>query len=84
MNAVAPGFVRTPRLVAAFDADFWQKVGEAIPLGRPAEPADVAKAILFLASDMSGCISGAVLPVDGALTRVAAVPPIPISGPAGG
>lgn len=83
INAVAPGFVRTPRLVAAFDEDFWGRVGAAIPLGRPAEPADIAKAILFLASDLSGCISGAVLPVDGALTRIAAVPAIPIRGAAG-
>ncbi len=81
VNAVAPGFVRTPRLVAALSDDYWSAVGQAIPLGRPAEPAEIAKAILFLASDLSGCSSGAVLAVDGALTRKVAVPPIPVSGP---
>ena len=38
---------------------------DSIPLGRMGEPADIANACMFLASDMSSYISGAVLPVDG-------------------
>ena len=38
------------------------------PLGRNGQPADVAAAILFLASDEAGWITGTVLPVDGGVT----------------
>jgi len=78
VNAVAPGFVRTPRLLAALDQDFWTMLDGHIPLRRAAEPSDIAKAILFLASDMSTCITGAVVPIDGGISLVAALPPIPL------
>jgi NAD(P)-dependent dehydrogenase (short-subunit alcohol dehydrogenase family) len=78
VNAVAPGFVRTPRLLAALDETFWTGLNAYIPLRRAAEPADIAKAILFLASDMSTCITGAVVPIDGGMSLVAALPPIPL------
>jgi NAD(P)-dependent dehydrogenase (short-subunit alcohol dehydrogenase family) len=78
INAVAPGFVKTPRLLAALPEEFWETLNGFIPLGRAAEPEDVAKAILFLASDMSSCITGAVLPIDGGASVVAALPPIPL------
>lgn len=78
VNAVAPGFVRTPRLLAALKEDFWTGLNAYIPLRRAAEPSDVAKAILFLASDMSTCITGAVAPIDGGMSTVAALPPIPL------
>ena len=38
-----------------------------IPMGRMAEPEDIANAFLFLASDLSSSISGAILPVAGAI-----------------
>ena len=78
VNAVAPGFVRTPRLVAALKEDFWDGLNAYIPLRRAAEPSDIAKAILFLASDMSTCVTGAVLPIDGGISTVAALPSIPL------
>ena len=74
VNAVAPGLVRTPRLVEKLDVETWSKIDRSIPLGRTATPQDIANAILFLASDMSSVISGAVIPIDGALGVVAALP----------
>jgi NAD(P)-dependent dehydrogenase (short-subunit alcohol dehydrogenase family) len=78
VNAVAPGFVRTPRLLAALDETFWNGLNAHIPLRRAAQPSDIAKAILFLASDMSTCITGAVVPIDGGMSLVAALPAIPL------
>ena len=79
VNAVTPGFVRTPRLLAALSEDFWTGLKTYIPLRRAAEPSDVAKAILFLASDMSAYVTGAVIPIDGGLSTVAPVPHIPFA-----
>ena len=78
VNAVAPGFVRTPRLLAALDESFWTKLNDYIPLRRAATPADIAKAILFLASDMSTCVTGTILTIDGGVSNVAALPSIPL------
>ena len=72
VNAVAPSFVRTPRLLG-LGADFWNDISTALPLRRPAEPSDIAKALVFLLSDMSTCMTGAIMPVDGGLANVAAV-----------
>jgi NAD(P)-dependent dehydrogenase (short-subunit alcohol dehydrogenase family) len=74
VNALAPGIVRTPRLVARLSDATWRRFEAAIPFGRTATPEDVAAAILFLVSDMSSVISGAVIPIDGALGTVATVP----------
>jgi NAD(P)-dependent dehydrogenase (short-subunit alcohol dehydrogenase family) len=79
VNAVAPGFVRTPRLLAVLKEKFWTDLKGYIPLRRAAEPSDIAKTILFLASDMSTCITGAVIPIDGGLSTVAALPHIPFT-----
>jgi len=79
VNAVTPGFVRTPRLLAALSEDFWTGLKSYIPLRRAAEPSDIAKAILFLASEMSSYVTGAVLPIDGGLSTVAPVPHIPFA-----
>jgi NAD(P)-dependent dehydrogenase (short-subunit alcohol dehydrogenase family) len=79
VNAVTPGFVRTPRLLAALSEDFWTGLKAYIPLRRAAEPSDIAKAILFLASDMSSYVTGAVIPIDGGLSTVAPVPHIPFA-----
>jgi 3-oxoacyl-[acyl-carrier protein] reductase len=65
-NVVAPGFVTTdmtenlPEAVRA-------KALENIPAGRYADPADIAAAVRFLASEEAGYVNGAVLPVDGGL-----------------
>ena len=66
VNAIAPGFIRSDMTDVLPD-----KVKEAmlaeIPRGRAGEPADVAKAALFLASDQAAYITGQVLKVDGGM-----------------
>jgi NAD(P)-dependent dehydrogenase (short-subunit alcohol dehydrogenase family) len=86
VNAVAPGFIRTPRLEQLLAADQWQLVEQAIPLGRAAQPWEIAAPLLFLASDLSAQVTGQVLAVDGGLANEAALPPLrfgPASRPAG-
>jgi len=64
VNAVAPGFIKT-RLTDAIPEEAKKKLLEKILLGRMGEPIDVARAILFLASDESSYITGHVLGVNG-------------------
>lgn len=69
-NLVAPGSVRTPiwdhRLRK--NPRVFDRLHRWYPLGRIAEPIDIARAIAFLASDAAGFITGASLVVDGGLT----------------
>ncbi|KAE8754982.1 SDR family oxidoreductase [Paraburkholderia madseniana] len=76
INAVSPGFVRTPRLNQRLDEATWTRVGNAIPLGRAATPAEIAGHLLFLASDLSAHMAGEIIAVDGGLGVVAAIPSI--------
>jgi meso-butanediol dehydrogenase / (S,S)-butanediol dehydrogenase / diacetyl reductase len=68
-NAIAPGSIRTPIWNARVEKDpeIFDKLVKWYPLGRVGEPEDVATAALFLASDESSWVSGAVLRVDGGL-----------------
>lgn len=75
VNVVAPGTVDTPMIQAVSDS---HKTGHyrpsgASPLGRVAEPEDVAAVIEFLLSDQASFVNGVVLPVDGG-TRAAFMP----------
>lgn len=63
VNVVAPGPVATAMTEGLVDA-----IAEAVPLGRPGTVDEIAAAIEFLASPRASYISGAVLPVDGAMT----------------
>ena len=67
VNCVAPCWTRTSRLEKAIEKGVVSlaEIQERCPMGRPAEPEDVAKAILFLASDDAGFMTGITLPVDG-------------------
>ncbi|MDO4552998.1 MAG: glucose 1-dehydrogenase [Bacillota bacterium] len=64
VNAVAPGYVKTP-LIAGLPEERVRAMEALHPIGRFAEPREVAEAIYFLASDAASFITGAVLPVDG-------------------
>jgi 3-oxoacyl-[acyl-carrier protein] reductase len=65
-NAVAPGFIET-EMTGKLDEKTVQSWRDAIPLKRGGSPDDVANACVFLASDMSGYITGQVLQVDGGM-----------------
>jgi NAD(P)-dependent dehydrogenase (short-subunit alcohol dehydrogenase family) len=66
VNAVAPTWVRTELTQKMFDdADIVARIHEVTPMRQLAEPADVADAIVFLASDRARMITGHTLPVDG-------------------
>lgn len=65
-NVVAPGPVATDML-AGLDDSTRDAIVASVPLGRIAEPDEVAAAITFLAGPGAGYITGAVLPVDGGL-----------------
>ena len=66
VNVVAPGAVRTD-MTAAMSAEWAARVDASVPLGRMAEPEEIAAAVLFLASPSASYITGALLPVDGGL-----------------
>ncbi len=64
VNAVAPGFIAT-EMLRAMPAHILKEMVERTPVRRLGEPADVANAYLFLASDEASFINGAVLSVGG-------------------
>jgi NAD(P)-dependent dehydrogenase (short-subunit alcohol dehydrogenase family) len=65
-NVVAPGFIDT-EMTGVLPEARKAEILKAIPAGRLAQPDEVAAAVTWLASDASGYISGAVIPVDGGL-----------------
>jgi len=66
-NAIAPGFIATS-MTAAMPAEILQQMAAKVPVARLGEVADIANAVLFLASEQASYINGAVLSVDGGLT----------------
>ena len=66
VNAISPN--AATRMVASIPAERYAELEAQIPLGRFAEPAEIAPAIGFLASDETGYITGDVLTVDGGLS----------------
>jgi len=67
VNALAPGFIEaTPFHDTFTTADSKAQTIEAIPLGRPGNPDDVASAAVWLASDGAGFVSGTVIDINGA------------------
>jgi NAD(P)-dependent dehydrogenase (short-subunit alcohol dehydrogenase family) len=75
VNAIAPGFVDTEALRAGLPGDgFVRRVEAYTPLERLGQPADIAGAAVFLASDQASFITGQVLNVDGGITAREAGP----------
>lgn len=72
VNAICPGIVETPLSLGQKDsgdaADFFARFAARIPLGRVGQPADVAAAVAFLASDQARQITGTALLIDGGQT----------------
>jgi 3-oxoacyl-[acyl-carrier protein] reductase len=66
VNVVAPGLVQT-NMLAALGEERRSAMEAQVPLGRLAQPEEIAGAVGFLASTEAGYITGAVLPVDGGL-----------------
>jgi 3-oxoacyl-[acyl-carrier protein] reductase len=66
VNAVAPGFIETS-MTDVLSAEVKENLNTRIPLGRMGCPRDVAAAIVFLASDEAGYITGHVLDVNGGM-----------------
>lgn len=66
VNAVAPGFIDTA-MTQHLSAEVKETLFKQIPLGRLGQPADVAAAVKFLASDEAGYITGHVLHVNGGM-----------------
>ncbi len=64
VNAVAPGIIETPML-GALKPEVKASYEQQIPVGRIGQPKDVAHAVLFLACEESGFISGVSLPITG-------------------
>ncbi|MDQ1396688.1 MAG: hypothetical protein QOG64_1947 [Acidimicrobiaceae bacterium] len=71
INAVCPGAINTPMLAPALALPDARKAIESrIPMGRVAEPSEVAKVIRFLLSDEASYMNGAAVVIDGGMTAV--------------
>ncbi|MCL6688248.1 SDR family oxidoreductase [Pseudomonas sp. R3.Fl] len=68
VNGVEPGMIHTPAMANLGDAALEARIAAGIPLGRLGQPADIANAMLFLASDAAAYITGQTLVVDGGAT----------------
>jgi len=65
VNAVAPGPIWTPLIPATMPPEQYREFGKDVPLGRPGQPAELAPAYVFFASDESSYITGEILGVTG-------------------
>lgn len=65
VNSVSPGAADTAMMRSGMTDEGLAKFVEMIPLGRMAEPSEVASTVLFLASDLAGYVTGATLNVSG-------------------
>ena len=70
VNSVCPGFIETPMLKLRTDADptLSDYLDNSVPLGRKAQPLEIAEAAMWLLSDRSSYVTGIAMPVDGGFT----------------
>ncbi len=68
VNAIAPGAINTPGANKALDEKSKKQTIAAIPMAKMGEPEDIANAVVFLASEKAGYITGQVIIVDGGWT----------------
>jgi NAD(P)-dependent dehydrogenase (short-subunit alcohol dehydrogenase family) len=68
VNAVCPGYIKTPMVMNGLSEEMRDKLTALHPLGRLGEPEEVAYCVLFLASDESSFVTGSSLMVDGGYT----------------
>ena len=72
INAVCPGEVNTPMLASErsepVTPELMQQIADSVPLGRLAEPEEIARVVLFLASDAASYMTGAMVCVDAGYT----------------
>lgn len=66
-NAVCPSLTKTP-MTANMGEEKYNRIVSGIPMGRPADPSEVANVILFYASDLASFVTGEVADVDGGIT----------------
>ncbi|MFB7895658.1 SDR family NAD(P)-dependent oxidoreductase [Streptomyces xiamenensis] len=70
VNVVSPGGTRTPGLLEPVPAEALKQAEESVPLGRLAEPEEIAAVTTFLASDASSYVNGAEFFADGGYAQV--------------
>jgi NAD(P)-dependent dehydrogenase (short-subunit alcohol dehydrogenase family) len=72
INAVCPGEVNTPMLASEraepVTPELMQRIAQSVPMGRLAEPVEIARVVLFLASDAASYMTGAMVTVDAGYT----------------
>jgi glucose 1-dehydrogenase len=69
VNGIAPGAIRTPINTSAWDTpQAYKELMTLVPYGRIGEPEDIARAAVWLASDLSDYVVGTTLFVDGGMT----------------
>ena len=65
VNAIAPGLVATPRVRGRYSDEDWQNRVSTFPVGRAAEPEEIAQAALFLVQDQNRYVTGQTIHVNG-------------------
>ncbi|MEQ3549320.1 glucose 1-dehydrogenase [Pseudonocardia nematodicida] len=67
VNALAPGFFES-EMTDSYQPGYLEKVTDRVPMSRIGDPAELTAAVVFLASDAGGYVTGQTIPVDGGLT----------------